>query len=80
MKQVNLPELGEGIEGANVTFWHSKKGDIVKEGDDLVELATDKAVFNLPSPYSGALARILVNEGESVKVGESLAEIEEPIT
>lgn len=76
MKQVTLPELGEGIESANVTFWHSKKGDTVKEGDDLVELATDKAVFNLPSPCSGVLTEILVNEGDTVKVGEPLAEIE----
>jgi pyruvate dehydrogenase E2 component (dihydrolipoamide acetyltransferase) len=77
MKQVVLPELGEGIEGANITFWYFKVGDSVKEGEDLVELATDKATFNLPSPCSGTLKQILLNEGEAVKVGEVLAVIED---
>ena len=58
MKQVILPELGEGIEGATVTFWYFKEGDAVKEKDDLVELATDKATFNLPSPCAGTLNQI----------------------
>ena len=77
MKQVILPELGEGIEGASVTYWYFKEGDTVKEKDDLVELATDKATFNLPSPCSGALKQILRKEGDKVKVGEALATIEE---
>ena len=77
MRQVTLPELGEGIESANVTFWYFKEGDSVKEKDDLVELAPDKAAFNLPSPCSGKLAQILRQEGETVKVGEVLANIEE---
>jgi len=77
MKQVILPELGEGIEGANVTFWYFKEGDTVKEKDDLVELATDKAAFNLPSPCSGVLTQILLKEGDTVKVGEALATIDE---
>ena len=77
MKQVILPELGEGIEGANITYWYFKEGDAVKEKEDLVELATDKAAFNLPSPCSGVLAQILRKEGDVVKVGEVLANIEE---
>ena len=77
MKQVILPELGEGIEAANITFWYFQQGDAVKENDDLVELATDKAAFNLPSPCSGVLTQILFKEGDTVKVGEVLATIEE---
>ena len=77
MKKVILPELGEGIEGASVTFWHFKEGDAVKEKDDLVEMSTDKAVFNLPSPSSGVLSQILINEGDVAKVGSVLAIIEE---
>lgn len=75
MKQVILPELGEGIENANITFWYFKEGDTVKEKDDLVELATDKAAFNLPCPANGVLAQILRKEGDTVKVGEVLAQI-----
>ena len=77
MKQVILPELGEGIEGANITYWYFKEGDTIKEKDDLVELATDKAAFNLPSPYSGTIVQILRKEGDIVKVGEVLAVIDE---
>ncbi|MFC1658742.1 lipoyl domain-containing protein [Candidatus Omnitrophota bacterium] len=77
MKPVILPELGEGIKAASITFWYFKEGDKVKEKDDLVELATDKATFNLPSPCSGKLSKILLKEGVSAKVGEALAEIEE---
>lgn len=80
MKQVTLPELGEGIENANITFWYFKVGDLIKEKDDLVELATDKATFNLPSPSNGKLARILLKEGESAKIGAVLAEIDDTAT
>lgn len=77
MSKVLLPELGQGIEKATVSFWFFKEGEQVKEKDELVELTTDKAAFNLPSPCSGKLSQILVHEGESVKVGEVLALIEE---
>lgn len=76
MKEVTLPELGEGIESANITYWYFKQGDAVKENDDLVELATEKAAFNLPSPCSGKLTQILLNEGDTVKVGGVLAIID----
>jgi len=76
MKNVVLPELGEGIEKASVSFWFIKEGDPVKEKDDLVELTTEKAAFNLPCPFSGRLAQIIFHEGDSVKVGETLALIE----
>ena len=51
-------------------------GDKVNEKDDLVEMTTDKAAFNVPSPCSGTLKQILVNEGDVVKVGSVLAMIE----
>ncbi|OGX18293.1 MAG: hypothetical protein A3K83_01005 [Omnitrophica WOR_2 bacterium RBG_13_44_8b] len=77
MTKVVLPALGEGIEKAVVSYWYFKPGDKVKEKDDLVELATDKATFNLPSPCSGTLTEALFNEGDSVNVGEVLALIDE---
>jgi len=77
MKKVLLPELGEGISKACVTAWLFEIGQEVKEKDDLVELATDKATFNLPAPFSGILKKILKNEGDDVNVGEALAVIEE---
>jgi pyruvate/2-oxoglutarate dehydrogenase complex dihydrolipoamide acyltransferase (E2) component len=77
MTKVVLPELGEGIEKATVSYWYYKQGEKVSEKDDLVELTTDKATFNLPSPASGIVSEIFFQEGDSVNVGETLAVIEE---
>ncbi len=77
MQKVVLPELGEGIEKATVSYWYFQEGEKVKEKDDLVELTTDKATFNLPSPCSGTLIEIFFREGDAVNVGEALAAIEE---
>ncbi len=76
MTNVMLPPLAEGVDKASVSYWHHSVGDRVKEGEDLVELVTDKATFNLPAPASGVLKEVLVNEGDEVKVGEVLAKIE----
>ena len=77
MVKVVLPELGEGIAKATVSYWFFKTGEKVKEKDDLVELATDKATYNLPSPCSGVLSEIIHSEGDSVDVGQILAVINE---
>ncbi|OGX40404.1 MAG: hypothetical protein A2984_01660 [Omnitrophica WOR_2 bacterium RIFCSPLOWO2_01_FULL_41_12] len=77
MTKVILPELGEGITKATVSYWYFKEGEKVNEKEDLVELTTDKATFNLPSPASGILSEILFHEGDSVNVGEVLGMINE---
>ncbi len=77
MVEVKLPELAEGVDKAVVSFWHKDAGESVKEGDDLVEMLTDKATFNVPSPATGKLESTLVEEGEEVKVGDIIAKIEE---
>ena len=77
MIKVVLPELGENIKKATVSFWYFNVGDKVSEKDDLVELATDKATFNLPSPSTGTLSDIFFHEGDTVNIGETLAVIEE---
>ncbi len=74
---VVLPDLGEDAgETAKVTFWYFKVGDAVKEGEDLVEMMTDKATFNVPSPASGTLKDIRTPESEDVNVGDVLGVIE----
>jgi 2-oxoglutarate dehydrogenase E2 component (dihydrolipoamide succinyltransferase) len=75
MTDVKLPPLGEGIEKAGVSYWHKSEGDKVEKGEDLVELVTDKAAFNMPSPESGILKEILAHEGDEVSVGQTLARI-----
>jgi len=76
MIKVVLPELGEGVTKATVSYWFFKDGEIVKENDDLVELTTDKSTFNLPSPCSGVISEIMFSEGQTVNVGQILAVIE----
>lgn len=77
MTKVVLPGLGEGIEKATVSYWYFKEGDKVSEKDDLVEMTTDKATFNLPSPCTGIVSEIFFREGDAVNVGETLGVIDE---
>ena len=79
MSKVIFPELGEGIEKATVACWHTAIGHQVKKDDDLVELVTDKATFNVPSEVSGIVKEICVAEGKEAKLGEVLAIIEPQI-
>lgn len=75
MTDVKLPPIAEGVNKASVSYWHRSAGDTVQEGEDLVELVTDKATFNLPSPASGTLKEVLAAEGDEVSVGQVLAKI-----
>jgi len=77
MTEVKLPTLAEGVDMAVVSFWHKDAGEDIKKGDDLVEMLTDKATFNVPAPVAGKLNKILVEEGQEVNVGDLIAEIEE---
>jgi len=76
MAKVVLPELGENITKVTVSYWFFQPGQKVEEKQDLVELATDKATFNLPSSSSGILKKIYIQEGDVANVGDVLAEIE----
>jgi len=72
---LTLPELGEGIEEATVSTWYFNEGDEIKKDEDVVEVATDKATFNIPAPAGGLLKKILLAEGDIAKTGQVLAEI-----
>ncbi len=73
---IKVPALAEGVEEAVITLWLTGEGQTVQEGDDIVEMSTDKATFNMPSPAGGILSRIIVSEGETVRVGQVIAELE----
>lgn len=72
---VDLPELGESVTEATVTTWLKQIGDVVEEGEPLLEVSTDKVDTELPSPVSGTLVSIEVQEDETVTVGATLATI-----
>ena len=74
---VKLPELGaEAGDEAWVSFWYIEVGEVVEQGDDLVQLLTDKATFDVPSPNGGKVVERLVEEDDEVKVGQVLCRLE----
>ena len=77
MRQFNLPDLGEGLEEAEIVAWHVNQGDHVVTDQPLVSVETDKAVVEVPSPWSGRIARLFGAKGDLVKVGAPLAEFAE---
>ncbi len=74
--ELKLPDVGEGIAEGEVVRWLVAEGSAVKEDDLLVEILTDKANIELPSPVSGTFLKILAQPGQIVKVGEPIALIE----
>jgi len=77
MKEVILPDMGEEVKEATISFWHHDEGDKVTQGEDLVEITTEKASFQVAAPVSGVLSKISAGEGEVVKSGQVLGIIEE---
>ena len=67
-----LPDLGEGIAEAEIRKWLVKAGDTIEEHQAVVEVETDKAVVEVPSPKKGTVLKIAKEEGETVQVGEVL--------
>ena len=75
MPDFKLPDLGEGVTEAEVDRWLVKEGDVIAEDDPLVELITDKATAEVPSPYGGTVSKIHVQPGDVVPVGTVLVSI-----
>lgn len=67
-----LPDLGEGLEEAEIVAWLVNEGDHVVANQPLVSVETDKAVVEIPSPWSGTIARRFGAKGDLVKVGAAL--------
>ncbi len=67
------PTGGESVTEGTILEWTVKVGDVVKDGDTVVEISTDKVDMELPAPVSGTIAEILFDEGETVTVGQVIA-------
>src|SRR5215469_10261868 len=72
-----LPDLGEGLQEAELVAWHVGEGDHVVADQPLVSVETEKAVVEVPSPQDGKISRLCAQPGDRVKVGEALVEFEE---
>jgi pyruvate/2-oxoglutarate dehydrogenase complex dihydrolipoamide acyltransferase (E2) component len=78
-----LPDLGEGVTEGEIDKWLVKEGDVVEEDDLIVEVITDKATAEIPSPFAGVVSKIHYAEGDVVPVGSvliSIGESEAPAT
>ncbi|MGH2821234.1 MAG: dihydrolipoamide acetyltransferase family protein [Actinomycetota bacterium] len=77
MPEFRLPDLGEGVAEAEIDRWLVKEGQEIDEDEPLVEVITDKATAEIPSPFSGVVTSIHVEAGEVVPVGTVLVTIGE---
>ena len=76
IKDIYLPDLGEGIEGAEISEVAVEPGDIVKEEDTILVLESDKASMEIPAEVNGTVIEILVAPGDEVKTGQLLIKVE----
>src|SRR4051794_20427617 len=73
---LKVPTIGESISEATLGAWKHAEGDYVNVDEPLVEVESEKATFEVPSPGAGILRKILRKAGDTVSVGEVIAEIE----
>ena len=72
---VLTPAAGESVTEGTILEWHAKVGDSIKANDTIVEISTDKVDVELPSPATGTVTELLVQEGDTVTVGQVIARI-----
>ncbi|GAA2729327.1 dihydrolipoamide acetyltransferase family protein [Actinocorallia aurantiaca] len=78
VRHFRLPDVGEGLTEAEIVRWHVAPGDSVELNQTVVEIETAKAIVELPSPYEGVVAELLVDEGDTVAVGTPIIGVREP--
>ncbi len=71
-----MPKMGESVNEGTIIKWHKKIGDAVKRDEIIFEISTDKVDTEIPSPADGVLSQIIVNEGETVEVGTTVAVVQ----
>jgi 2-oxoglutarate dehydrogenase E2 component (dihydrolipoamide succinyltransferase) len=75
--ELKVPPAGESISEVVIATWLKKEGDSVKKDEPIVEIETDKATLEVPSPVAGVLGKILKKQGQNAAIGEVIAQIEE---
>ena len=74
--EVKVPQLSESVSEATLLTWHKRVGDAVSEGENLIDVETDKVVLELPASKSGVLTKIFKGDGEKVGSEELIAQID----
>lgn len=75
--EFKLPDIGEGVVEGELIQWLVKEGDSVQADQPVVEVMTDKATVEVPAPVSGKISKLTAQDGDMIKVGQVLAQIEE---
>ncbi|MFT5427288.1 MAG: 2-oxoglutarate dehydrogenase E2 component (dihydrolipoamide succinyltransferase), partial [Gammaproteobacteria bacterium] len=75
MADVKVPVLAESVSEATLMTWHKKQGDVVKRGDNLIDIETDKVTLEVAALSDGILSEILKGDGELVQSDEVIARI-----
>lgn len=76
IRQFKLPDLGEGLTESEIVSWNVSVGDTVSLNQVIAEVETAKALVQLPSPFAGTIAGLLVEEGATVRVGSPIVEVD----
>lgn len=79
-KEIQLPEIGEGVAEGELVRWLVKVGDQIQVDQALVELMTDKATVEVPSPAAGTVKELKFKEGDVIKVGAAFISLDESAT
>src|SRR5688500_20197712 len=75
MSEYKLPDVGEGLTEAEIVTWRVAVGDTVRVNDILVDIEAAKSIVEVPSPFSGVVTALLVEEGKTVPVGTPIIAI-----
>ena len=76
IEAIKLPEIGENVESGVVVAVHVKAGDSIAVDDTVIELETDKALVEIPSPFNGRITEVLAEAGAQMNVGDVIARVD----
>ncbi len=70
---IKMPRVGETVDEVYLVAWNKAVGDVIAVGDDLMEVETDKATVQVPSPVAGTLLELFFKDGDEIKTGDAIA-------
>ena len=73
---IKMPRVGDTVDSVYLVTWHKQPGDTVAVGDSLMEVETDKANVEVPSPVAGTIVELLFKDGDEIKTGDPIATCE----
>lgn len=73
---IKMPRVGDTVDSVYLVSWHKQPGDSVAVGESLMEVETDKANVEVPSPVAGKIVELLFKDGDEIKTGDPIATCE----